>query len=118
MLRHVVERVVPMMVAGSAIVCLTSTAAPGDREGEGDGRASHLVTGYTAAEAERLAGRGVRINCVDVTAGGPAPGPDAVAWTVVFLASLRASSVTGAVLPAGHRFTFGVETSQVDTGPL
>jgi NAD(P)-dependent dehydrogenase (short-subunit alcohol dehydrogenase family) len=85
--RHLVERVVERMVEGAAIV---TGAGPPPAED---------LTAYVVAQAVSLAPRGVRINGVAAAADADAPGADALAWTLLFLNSPRASAVTGIVLP-------------------
>jgi NAD(P)-dependent dehydrogenase (short-subunit alcohol dehydrogenase family) len=81
--RHVTERVVPLMVEGSAVGSVVFGDEVTDEYDE-----------YIASRAAPFAQHGVRINGVHVGSGAP---PDAVAWLLLFLNSRRASSMTGAV---------------------
>jgi NAD(P)-dependent dehydrogenase (short-subunit alcohol dehydrogenase family) len=80
---RMVEQVVPIMrVEGSAIAAVASSDA---------------VPSYVKAQAEGLAARGIRINCVE-----PGPGDlgtEAAVWPLLLLNSPRAAAVTGVVLP-------------------
>jgi NAD(P)-dependent dehydrogenase (short-subunit alcohol dehydrogenase family) len=123
-LRHLTERVVPLMIEGSAIASIASVAgsarlsnAPlvmellatpdfdaarswyaenASRARHGDEFSMQAINGYTAARAVPLAAQGVRLNCVP--AGLDAP-PEGVAWPMLFLNSPRAAGITGVAVP-------------------
>ena len=95
--RHLTEAVVPLMIEGSAIASLASSA---------DGSGPAPLNAYTASRSTALARDGIRINCVNLVSttddrpsplGRPVIAEDQ-AWPMVFLNSPRAAFVTGAQL--------------------
>jgi NAD(P)-dependent dehydrogenase (short-subunit alcohol dehydrogenase family) len=118
-LRQLTEAVIPLMIEGSSIASIASTAGTGwmqnlellldllrtpDFAGARAWCAEHpteltnsyglskeAINAYTALRSFDLAAEGIRINCVN-------PGPTDTAgpaWPLIFLNSPRASSVTG-----------------------
>jgi NAD(P)-dependent dehydrogenase (short-subunit alcohol dehydrogenase family) len=85
--RHLTERVVDVMIDGSAIASISLGA-------------DTALDDYTATQAAPLAARGIRINCVR-TGGDPVEAAAEPAWPLLFLNSPRARAVTGAVLRIG-----------------
>jgi NAD(P)-dependent dehydrogenase (short-subunit alcohol dehydrogenase family) len=118
-LRQLTEAVIPLMIEGSSIAGVASTAGIGwmqnldlllgllrtpDFDGartwctehptelpNSYGLSSEAINAYTALRSFELVASGIRINCVN-------PGPADVAgpvWPLIFLNSPRAASVTG-----------------------
>jgi NAD(P)-dependent dehydrogenase (short-subunit alcohol dehydrogenase family) len=123
-LRHLTERVVPLMIEGSAIASVASVAgvallsnAPlvmevlatpdfdaaracyeehASRAGDAYEFSQQAINAYTSARAAPLAHHGIRINCVNPGLDVP---PEDQAWPVLFLNSPRAAGITGVAVP-------------------
>jgi NAD(P)-dependent dehydrogenase (short-subunit alcohol dehydrogenase family) len=124
-LRHLTEAVIPLMIEGSSIASIASTAGIGwmqnlellfgllstpdvagarawcaehpEELGNSYGLSQQAINAYTAFRSFDLAPDGVRINCVN-------PGPADFAgpvWPLIFLNSPRAAAVTGQRLDVG-----------------
>jgi NAD(P)-dependent dehydrogenase (short-subunit alcohol dehydrogenase family) len=141
--RHVIERVVPLMVEGAAVASVGSVAgvawlsnkatvtellatpdfdaarawyeANAERAGNGYEFSQQAINAYTAARAVPFAQAGVRINCVNAHSNARA---EERAWPLVFLNSPRASYVTGTSLLVDGGFTGGLHTGEVDPSAL
>lgn len=168
--RHLTERVIPHMPEGGAIASIGSTAGIGwlanmqtlmplvtspdfaaarawceedpARLANAYGLSKEAVNAYTALRSYALAGKGIRINCLNP---GPTDTPmmpefekamgkrymddfpvplgrhaaaEEQAWPLVFLNSPRASFVTGISLDADGGFVGGLYTGQIDPAVL
>jgi NAD(P)-dependent dehydrogenase (short-subunit alcohol dehydrogenase family) len=165
-LRHLTERAVELMDEGGAVASIASTAGIGwlqnmptlmtlvrtpdfaaarawceedpARIANAYGLSKEAINAYTAFRSYELAGRGIRVNCLNP---GPTDTPmmpefekamgkkymddfpvplgrharaEEQAWPLVFLNSPRASFVTGIALDADGGFVGGLYTGQID----
>ncbi len=144
-LRQLTEAVIPLMIEGSAIASVASTAGIGWMKNlellrdllrtpdfaaarawceahpkelaDPYGLSKEAINAYTALRSFDLAPAGIRINCVNPGRTDTPMMPEQ-AWPMIFLNSPRASFVTGHQLDSDGGFTSGLFTGRIDPAAL